>query len=799
MVAGRATDDDLPVNALREIYLATRGPIVITAPTGSGKSTQVPRWAAQRGPVVVVEPRRVACRALASRVASLEGSALGKRIGYQVRDENRISPETVVRFVTPGIALRQMNALKETPTVILDELHERRLDVDLLLALLMNAPKTQLVAMSATLDGPRVAAHLGGTLLQADGRLHPVDIRHHDAGETLPNPRDLDRRIAEVVRTLDAPGDVLVFLPGKAEIAAAELALRSLPVDLVPLHGGLSLDAQSRVFEPTKRRKVVLSTNVAETSLTVPGIGVVIDSGLVRRTSYHRGRAHLALLPIAQDAADQRAGRAGRTGPGVCIRLWARRGALEERTPPEIHRESLVPLLLSAAACGHPDVERLPLLDPPKDGALEDARDELRALGAIDAAGAVTGAGRQLFGLPIDASLGRLIVEARAISEREEDETVLQDVVDLVAALSSGRRFFHGPPELEDPIRVDACDASALVRAVRFGGASVDRLARRDAESVARRLRAVLSLPSPSHEDVDARRLREVALGADARNAHVVRRRSSKKSERFAFANGGTELQLARESAVWKALDVRPGEVAAEAIVVFDVRAFGTGKDRRLLATCASPCDLPTLRDAGLGRPRLARTWVKKKRVLAEIEIVFAKKVLATREEVPVGEVARAAIVDLLKRGSLFKKSIRETKVRLDARALAAQLSRSSVGQQHGLPEGLEAPPSFDEWVVARVEELGIERGDELALLSEDDFLAQPLPYELQGMLEDLFPRTVSLGDATYQVEFDLPQARAVLTIVKGDRTKPPPRSFLPAFPGLRVFVEAGRTLHEVR
>ncbi len=239
--------------------------------------------------------------------------------------------------------------------------------------------------------------------------------------------------------------------------------------------------------------------------------------------------------------------------------------------------------------------------------------------------------------------------------------------------------------------------------------------------------------------------------------------------------------------------------MAAEAIVVLEVGALGTGKGRRLLATCASPCDLATLRDAGLGRPRLARTWVKKKRVLAEIEIVFAKKVLATREEVPVGEVARAAIVDLLKRGSLFKKSIRETKVRLDARALAAQLSRSSVGQQHGLPEGLEAPPSFDEWVVARVEELGIERGDELALLSDDDFLTEPLPYELQGMLEDLFPRTVSLGDATYKVEFDLPQSRAVLTIVKGDRTKPPPRSFLPAFPGLRVFVEAGRTLHEVR
>ncbi|MEM6955629.1 MAG: helicase-related protein, partial [Myxococcota bacterium] len=344
----------LPIDAIAADFDSAAGAVVITAPTGSGKSTQVPRWAGKHGQVVVVEPRRVACRALAARVAELEGTALGEAVGYHVRGEDRTTSDTRIRFITPGIALRQLARLRDATTVILDELHERRLDVDLLLALLrkdrIRGPK-RLVVMSATLDAERVATHLDATLLQGEGRVFPVDVRYRDGGISTPSESDLAERVASAV--METEGDTLVFLPGKSEIRAAADALRSIDAQVLELHGGMSLDAQARDFRTAKKRKVVLSTNVAETSLTVPGIEVVIDSGLVRQTRYHRGRAHLALRPIAQDAADQRSGRAGRTRPGIAVRLWARRAALEERSAPEVHRESLVPLVLGAAASGY--------------------------------------------------------------------------------------------------------------------------------------------------------------------------------------------------------------------------------------------------------------------------------------------------------------------------------------------------------------------------------------------------------------------------------------------------------------
>ncbi|MFK8001593.1 MAG: helicase-related protein [Polyangiales bacterium] len=807
------TSDVLPVDVLRGTFLEEGGPIVITAPTGSGKSTQVPRWAADKGDVVVVEPRRVACRALASRVAHLEKSKLGGRVGFQVRGETQISGETRIRFVTPGIALQQFDALTKVKTVILDELHERRLDVDLLAALLLERSRSdddapQLVVMSATLDGPRVAKHMGARLLEAEGRLFPVDIQYRDEGQTLPSPVDLEARVLSALRSIqdDEPGDVLVFLPGKGEIAAVEGALRgpafASRFSVVMLHGGMSLDAQARVFERTKKRKVVLATNVAETSLTVPGIRVVIDSGLVRRTSYHHGRAHLAMRAIALDAADQRAGRAGRMEAGRCIRLWARRGSLDAQTPPEVHRESLVPLVLSARACGA-DVATLPLLDAPKEHALADAMEELLTLGALDEEGALTSAGRELAKLPIDAALGRLLVEARRAGEDE-----LQDMVDLVAAMSTGRRMFHEGPGPEDTLRAEGCDALALIRALRSTGGPVDGHARREGRLIAKRLRGALGLQA-RHEDAPAPSsdaLCAIAVRADPRCAHVVRRRG-KGGERVSLAGGGTELSLARESAAWRR--IRPalgGKSAAgkpaDACVVFDVRAFGTGRDRRLLATTASPCSLRLLRDAGLAEARLAKCWLVGKRprqkVKAEVEWVFAGKALGTDEVNPKGDLVRSALFDLASRGTLFRDAIRKSRARIDERGLAAQLATMSVGRDHGIPEGLKAPASFDEWLRERILELGIESGDELEMLSPEDFLAKELPFELQGIIADLYPREVSLGDATYKVSFDLEKRQAILNMVRGTRKKPPPRSYLPKFPGLRVFVEAGGGLHRV-
>ena len=230
-----------------------------------------------------------------------------------------------------------------------------------------------------------------------------------------------------------ATGDILIFLPGKAEIAAVCSALDRRGKGMVlPLHGHLSLEEQSRIFRPSKKRKIIVSTNVAETSLTVPGIGVVIDSGLVRQTRYYQGRGFLSLVAIASDSASQRAGRAGRTGPGQCFRLWSKAARMEERTRPEIHRESLVPLVIASAACGR-SVDSLNFLTPPKEYAIAQAREELNALGALDGLAELTPTGQELFKLPMDPGLGRLLIEAVQTPSAE-------DMIDLVAGLSVGRK-----------------------------------------------------------------------------------------------------------------------------------------------------------------------------------------------------------------------------------------------------------------------------------------------------------------------------------------------------------------------
>ncbi len=457
-------DPALPIDARRADIeaAAAAGPLVLSSPTGSGKSTRVPAWLAATGPVLVVEPRRVAARSLATRVAELEGVAPGGDVGWIVRDEHEAADDARVVFVTTGVALRMLRdgAAARFRWIVLDELHERTWALDLLLALVAAGDPSRLVIMSATIDGDRIAAHLGGTHVSVEGRLHPVAVTHRAWGVPAPTADGLPERVRRaLMETADAPGDVLVFLPGKAEIRATEAALAGWGnVEVLPLHGGLTLTDQRRVFRPGDRRRVVLATNVAETSLTIPGVGVVVDSGLVRRTRYRGGRGHLALLPIAADSADQRAGRAGRLGPGRAVRLWPESVRLDARTPPEIHRESIVPLLLAAAACGHPDLS-LPWLDPPTRHAVAVAREQLQALGALDEAGAVTPRGHRLFALPVDPRLGRLLVEGEARG--------LGDVVlPLVAGLSCSRRLFLGrPDDPEDDLREAGCDAVALVRA----------------------------------------------------------------------------------------------------------------------------------------------------------------------------------------------------------------------------------------------------------------------------------------------------------------------------------------------
>lgn len=763
----------LPIEDLRSDFedAISKGPVVLSAPTGSGKSTQVPRWLMRQGRVLVVEPRRVACRALASRVASLEGCALGGPVGYAVRDERRASRDTAALFVTPGVALRMLRGgdLSGYDTLVLDEFHERNLDLDLLLALVTRARSPQLVVMSATLAGDRIAGHIGGVHLAGEGRLYPVSRQYLPGRCDEPDIRGLEGRVCAALKAAaHDPGDVLVFLPGKGEIASVSAAIQG-DWEVVALHGGLTLKQQTRIFSPSDRRRVILSTNVAETSLTVPRIGVVVDSGLVRRTRYHQGRAYLTLMPIAADSAEQRAGRAGRLGPGICYRLWPERLSLLESTPPEIHRESLVPLLLAAQACGA-SPGSLPFLDPPRPYAVADALEQLRLLDAIDSDGQLTPRGESLFGLPLDAHLGRLLIEAGS-------RGTLDMVLPLAAALAIPRRLLLSRPEdPADDLRDASCDAAALIKAVQDGEPrrhNLDAVALRDARQVARRFRSLFSQTGSAA--TSRRDLAMTLLAAWPDCAHLARRRK----RQIAWSNGGTELSLGRETAI--------NPEKAEAILVLESRAFGQGRKRQLVITAAMPVPIAWLVRAGLGRERLGGVAYKRRRIVATIERVYAGRVIATREEAPQGALAREAARDLILRGRIFPGAADTLRTRHAASSLAAQL------------DGGTASPPLADWLLERLETLGMTAVDDLELLEADDVLPAALPDHIAEALARRYPSELSIGDARYRIEYDPAKREATLEQVSGHRKSPPPDHYLPRLPGWRLLLSHKNRVRTLR
>ncbi|MGC6488732.1 MAG: helicase-related protein, partial [Planctomycetota bacterium] len=368
---------------------------LLMAPPGSGKTTRVPPALLAAAPadaqVVVLEPRRLAARAAAQRVAEELGEELGGLVGYQVRGDSSVSRRTRLRFVTEGVLVRQLVQdpfLEGVAAVCLDEFHERHLEGDLALAMLQETRATVredllLCVMSATLDPAPLQSFLeGAEVVEADGRLHPVELSHHARGTS----DDLELQVRDAVeRALDETGgDVLVFLPGVGEISRCMRALQNLArrraVEVLPLHGRLDLAAQGRAIRPRDGRKVVLSTNVAESSLTIAGVTAVVDSGLARELRFDRGRGVdvLELGRISLASATQRAGRAGRTGPGRCYRLWS---AAEERgmrahALPDVQRVDLCGPALSVRAFAGRDPAAFGWFEPPPADALERA-DEL--------------------------------------------------------------------------------------------------------------------------------------------------------------------------------------------------------------------------------------------------------------------------------------------------------------------------------------------------------------------------------------------------------------------------------------
>jgi ATP-dependent helicase HrpB len=414
--------------------LAAAPNLVLQAPPGAGKTTGVPpalldaAWLAG-GKIVVVEPRRLAARAAARRMAAARGEAVGETVGYRVRLDTKVGPRTRIELVTDGLFLRRLQADPSLPgigAVLFDEIHERSLDVDLALALCREAqaalrPDLRLVAMSATLEGEPIARLLGGApILTAEGRAFPVETRW--LGRPPEGQRFEDAVAAAIRRALgETTGDVLVFLPGAAEIRRVGERLAELEgaVSVVALHGDLDARAQDAAIAPSPpgQRKVVLATSIAETSLTIEGVRAVVDGGLARVPAFEpaTGMSRLETVRVTQAGAEQRRGRAGRTAPGVCYRLWseAEHRALAPRPTPEILAADLAPLALELALWGARDAASLAWLDLPPAPALAEARALLVRLGALDDTGAITSHGRAMAGFGAHPRLAHMMLTGR--------------------------------------------------------------------------------------------------------------------------------------------------------------------------------------------------------------------------------------------------------------------------------------------------------------------------------------------------------------------------------------------------
>jgi ATP-dependent helicase HrpB len=441
----------LPIDAALPRLTAAleKSPVaVLVAPPGAGKTTRVPLvlmdepWA-RAAKILVLEPRRIAARASAERMAFTLGESVGETVGYRVRFGSKISKKTRVEVVTEGIFTRMIvddPALDGVAAVLFDEFHERSLDADLGLALARDAQQglredLKLLVMSATIDGARIAALLGDApVIESQGRAYPVET-HHVGRDRTP----IETQVTDtVMRALRAEsGSILVFLPGAAEIRRTETRLKERvadpSVDIVALFGALEASVQDRAIAPAPagRRKVVLATSIAETSLTIEGVRVVIDSGLARVPRYEPdvGLTRLETVRVSRAAADQRRGRAGRTQAGVCYRLWeeGQTASLEPYAKPEILAADLTSFVLDLARWGVVDPSTLTFIDPPPAPALAEARALLAELGAIDADGRITDEGRMLRALPLPPRLARMIVDAAgtAAATRAADITVI--------------------------------------------------------------------------------------------------------------------------------------------------------------------------------------------------------------------------------------------------------------------------------------------------------------------------------------------------------------------------------------
>ena len=663
---------DLPIYELEPALVASlrgRGRVIVQAPTGSGKSTQVPQILLRHGflaggQVVVLQPRRLAARMLARRVASELGTELGDLVGYQIRLESRVSARTRIRFVTEGILLRQMTfdpELRGVSAVIFDEFHERHLYGDISLARALGLQRTtrpdlRIAVMSATLDAGALGEYLAPCdVLVSKGRTHPVRIEYLARPVNFDAEPVWDAAARECARVAAATaGDMLVFMPGAYEInrtiqaIQGDRGLRGFAV--LPLHGELSAEAQDRAVSRSDGRKIIVSTNVAETSLTIEGVTAVIDCGLARMARFdpERGINTLLVEKISAASADQRAGRAGRTAPGVCVRLWTERehGQRPAHELPEVKRLDLSEVVLALKASGIADVAGFGWFEKPDPRGLERAEALLADLGALDpGTGAIADLGRRMLRFPVHPRYARMFLAA-------QERGCVRSVA-MMAALTQGRNFLlRGVARQVGEAREEAfgeeheSDFFLLMRAWRLadrGGYSMEACRRlgihaQGARQVGPLYEQFVAIAGEEGLDISERRV----VGDEVRKCvlagfpdHLARRLDA-ATLRCELVHGRRGM-LARESAIGKA----PLLVAAE-ITEVGGRA-GEVSVILNIATAVEEAWLSELFPGELVTAREVAYDPSAKRVVSKRERRFRDLVLESRsgsEDVPPNEAA---------------------------------------------------------------------------------------------------------------------------------------------------------------
>ncbi|MBO4664531.1 MAG: ATP-dependent helicase HrpB [Bacteroidaceae bacterium] len=620
-------------------HLQSSSCLVVTAPPGAGKSTLLPitilQGMADDGKILMLEPRRLAARQIAERMAHLIGEKCGDTIGYRVRFENKVSDNTRIEVLTEGILTRMIvddPLLEGVSVVVFDEFHERSINSDLALALVretqqMIRPDLKVVIMSATIDATEICAKLNAPLVESEGRMFPVDIIHKDDAldaTAYPTSDDIAKAVAlNIIEAhRDNEGDILAFLPGQGEImkCAAILGDTLGKTGVYPLYGMQSFDDQHKAIAPSGKgeRKVVLATPVAETSLTIEGVRIVVDSGLCRKMEYDQqsGMSRLRTVRISMDMATQRSGRAGRVSSGVCYRLWSKatEHRMDECRTPEILEADLSPMMLDICAWGEGNVNELPWLTPPPTAKVAMAQDTLQSLGAITEEGKITDIGRRMAKLPCNPRIARMLTSA--------DSDTLKSLATDIASLL----------EAKDPMADSVMTADINYRLDALRSMRARKAVQRQWEQIAREAAQYRQLIGckEDNEPVDTH-----AVGRLIACAFPERIGSAHKDGcgRFMLASGDTAL-----------VDKDDTLAAHEWIAVASVNAQ-RGGGRIFLA---SPLDTKDIRNIAKERERIQ--WDNKEGVLvARKELCIGKLILDSR---PLQDMNRDLAINIVAEAS---------------------------------------------------------------------------------------------------------------------------------------------------